>query len=189
MRLKHYANIPIPIPTNIPPNIVLAYIQTFVPTLKHNICVNSFKEIPSDPNLPDDAIFGPWNNTVRTYEIHEITQLAPRISAQARWPVNFQCTPDGIRARAINSKVGTTVWATWTVRPRVNVASPANSESTNSSATVVGEEWELFDEVIIECHRLMMPFTAPYACKIHHDITQKIVDEITKGYCDGTLFQ
>lgn len=191
MRIKHYANFPIPIPSNIPPSVVLAYVQTYVPTLRHNACVKGFEEIPTNPDqLQGDENFGPWDATVQAYQVHSVSQLAPGISRQAWWPVIFQCTPDGIRAKARNSNMNITVWATWTVRPRRQEgASPANSESTNSSVMVVGEEWELFDEILIEAHRLFMPFTSQYTRKLHHDITQSMVAEVTKGYLNGTLFQ
>ncbi|KAI5457083.1 hypothetical protein BGZ63DRAFT_457736 [Mariannaea sp. PMI_226] len=188
MRSQYCASIPIPIPINVPPTIVLAFIQTYVPTLEHNPSVAGFHEIPTDPtSLDNDPHFVPWNDSVRTYQVHEITQLVPGISAQSRWPVVYQRTPDGIRARATASRTGITVWASWTIRPRVEGGSPANSESTaTSSATAVGEEWELLDEIVMECHRLMMPFASSMALKAHRDITQKIVDEAAKRYFDGT---
>ncbi|UZP32431.1 hypothetical protein NXS19_000247, partial [Fusarium pseudograminearum] len=46
MRLKHQVLVTAPIPGHVPPEAVLAHIQTFTPLLKHNAVFTSFSEIP-----------------------------------------------------------------------------------------------------------------------------------------------
>lgn len=187
MRSQHRTLVCIPIPATLPPHVVVAFIQTYAPTLQYNSHVANFTEIPSDPNsIANDPFFGPMDNTVRTFQIHEVTRLLPGISREARWPVVFQSFPDGIRSRA-DPPIGTIVWARWTVRRRY-AGSPALSESTtSSSATEVGEEWDLCEEVLTDANTMMMPFTAKVIDEVHNEISQKIVDEAFKGYLNGTL--
>lgn len=189
MRSEHRTSISITIPNNVPPQVVLASVQTFIPTMRLNDHVADFKEIPTDPNsLPQDAFFGPCNSTLRTFQIREVTQLAPGINREATWPVTMQCIPDGINCRA-KALGGTVVWARWTVRQRQPGVSPTRPESTASSTTRVEEEWELHDEVLVHAHSLMMPFIRSVIHRIHYDISQRVVDEVVKGYFDGTLYQ
>ncbi|KAF7555494.1 hypothetical protein G7Z17_g2116 [Cylindrodendrum hubeiense] len=192
MRSQHYTIVAIPIPINLPPQVVVAFIQTYVPTLRLNDHVAGFEEIPADPScIANDPFFGPWDDTVRSFQVHEITRLLPGVSRETRWPVVFQSFPDGISSRA-NANAGILVWARWTVRRR-DVASPASPASpetaTSSPATEVGEEWELYEEVLTDANTMLMRFTARSVDRIHNQITQRLVDEVCKSYFDGTLYQ
>ncbi|KAK7418740.1 hypothetical protein QQX98_003758 [Neonectria punicea] len=180
MRSEHRTSISIPIPNHVPPQVVLAFVQTFTPTMRLNDHVAGFEEIPTDPSsLPDDAFFGPCNRTLRSFQIREVTQLAPGINREATWPVAMQCIPNGINCRA-KALMGTIVWARWTVRQRHPEDSP----------TRVGEEeWELHDEVLVHAHSLMMPFTKSVIHRAHYNISQRMVDEVVKGCFDGTMYQ
>ncbi|KAH7139634.1 hypothetical protein B0J13DRAFT_66319 [Dactylonectria estremocensis] len=187
MRSQHTTFVTIPIPINLPPHTVVAYLQTYAPTLRHNDHVANFTEVASDPaDIANDVFFGPWDESVRTFQIHEVTRLLPGVSRENRWPVVFQSFPSGINSRA-NANIGTIVWARWTVRHR-DAGSPANSESTaSSSATEMGEEWELYEEVLVDANTMVMPFAARVIDKIHQEISQRIVDDVFKTYFNETL--
>ncbi|KAG9508127.1 hypothetical protein J7337_001689 [Fusarium musae] len=49
MRSKHQIFITVPIPSRVPPEIVLAHIQTYTPMLANNNVIMSFKE--TTPNM------------------------------------------------------------------------------------------------------------------------------------------
>ncbi|KAH7120539.1 hypothetical protein EDB81DRAFT_814375 [Dactylonectria macrodidyma] len=187
MRSQHWTFVTIPIPTNLPPQTVVTYLQTYAPTLRHNDHVASFTEVASEPvDIANDDFFGPWDDSVRTFQIHEVTRLLPGISKENRWPVVFQSFPNGINSRA-NAHVGTIVWARWTVRRRADVGSPANSESTtSSSATEIGEEWELYEEVLMDGNTMVMPFASRIIDKVHQEISQRLVDDVVKAYFNET---
>ncbi|KPM45646.1 hypothetical protein AK830_g939 [Neonectria ditissima] len=189
MRSQHRTVVSIPIPGTLPPHIVVAFLQTYAPTLRHNEHVVGFDDIPCDPSITaSDPFFGPWDASVRSFQVHEVTQLIPGVNRSVKWPVVFQCIPDGICSRA-DHYIGTIVWARWTVRRR-DAGSPTHSDSTtSSSSTEPGDEWELFEEVLTDANTMMMPFTARVIDKVHNQISQRVVDEAFKAYMNGTLYQ
>ncbi|KAK2936908.1 hypothetical protein FoTM2_000124 [Fusarium oxysporum f. sp. vasinfectum] len=170
MRSKHQIFITVPIPSRVPPEIVLAHIQTYTPMLANNDVIMSFKETTPNVELVSrDPFFGTPNSSVRTFFFQS-------------WPVTCLSIPNGIRCRA-DAKAGVTVRTEWIVRPRQEFGS---SPSTSSPGTLA-EEWELYEEVIIEANSLLMPFVARTADEVHRGICQKVVDEVVNKYlANGT---
>ncbi|EEU45676.1 uncharacterized protein NECHADRAFT_61450 [Fusarium vanettenii 77-13-4] len=185
MRSQYRFFISIPIPNTLPPEIVLNFIQTYTPTLQSNPVIADFTEKPTDINgITSDPFFGPPDNTLRTFEIHEVITLAPGLRKETRWPTVFQCTPHGIRSRA-NATAGIVVWAEWVVRPRQDsssAGSPIEAGNTPSTERTLGEEWELYEEVTIEANRLVMPFVSRTSNDVHREICHKVLAEAMKGY-------
>ncbi|KAF5714584.1 hypothetical protein FMUND_7301 [Fusarium mundagurra] len=184
MRSKHQIFITVPIPSRVPPEIVLAHIQTYTPMLANNKVIMSFKETtPNMELVSKDPFFGTPNSSVRTFSSSERLILAPGLTRDRSWPVTCLSIPNGIRCRA-DAKAGVTVRTEWIVRPRQDFGS---SPSTTSSPGTLVEEWELYEEVIIEANSLIMPFVARTADEVHRGICQKVVDEVVNKYlANGT---
>ncbi|KAF4967729.1 hypothetical protein FSARC_4790 [Fusarium sarcochroum] len=175
MRSKHQTFITVPIPSRVPPEVVLAHIQRYTPTLEHNSVVVSFSEItPNAALVLSDPFFGAPNSSVRSFESTERLILAPGLTRDRKWPVTFQSIPNGIRSRA-DARAGVTVWTEWLVRPRQDVGTP-------SSTATLTEEWELYEELVIEANALIMPFVSRTADEVHRTINQKVIDEIERNY-------
>ncbi|KAG5795504.1 hypothetical protein H9Q69_005438 [Fusarium xylarioides] len=163
----------------VPPEIVLAHIQTYTPMLANNNVIMSFKETtPNMELVSKDPFFGTPNSSVRTFSSSERLMLAPGLTRDRSWPVTCLSVPNGIRCRA-DAKAGVTVRTEWIVRPRQDFGS---SPSTTSSPGTLVEEWELYEEVIIEANSLLMPFVARTSDEVHRGICQKVVDEVVNKY-------
>ncbi|KAJ4157695.1 hypothetical protein NW754_009343 [Fusarium falciforme] len=94
MRSQYRFFISIPIPNTLPPEIVLNFIQTYTPTLQSNPVIADFAEKPTDiDGITSDPFFGPPDNTLRTFEIHEVITLAPGLRKETRWPTVFPVHP------------------------------------------------------------------------------------------------
>jgi hypothetical protein len=180
MRTRHVLTVSVPLPSILPPHLVVESLQTYTPTLRHNFCVASFFQIHSDPNsIAADPFFGPWDDTICTFYCHEVTELVPGLNLRSQWPCIFQSTSDGARFR-VTAPRGVNVWVRFSVRPRV--ASPTPSENTATPTASAGDEWELYDEIVVEGNRLVMPFTLPYTQRVHQQVCEKLVDEVFKEY-------
>ncbi|KAM0551717.1 hypothetical protein ACHAPJ_008284 [Fusarium lateritium] len=175
MRSKHQVSISVPIPSRVPPEVVLAHIQKYTPMLEHNSVVVSFSE--TTPNVAlvlNDPFFGAPNSSVRSFESTERLTLAPGLTRDRKWPVTFQKTPNGIRSRA-DARAGVIVWTEWLIRPRQDVSTP-------SSTATLTEEWELYEELVVEASALVMPFVSRTADGVHRTINQKVIDEVATNY-------
>lgn len=184
MRSQHRFLVSIPIPSSLPPEFVLSFIQTYTPTLQSNPVIADFTEKPTDiSSVTSDPYFGPPDDSLRTFQIHEVITLAAGLRKETRWPTVFQRTPHGIRSRA-NATVGIVVWAEWMVRPRQDstATSPVEPGNTPSTDRTLGEEWELYEEVTIEANSLLMPFVSRTSNDVHSEICQKVLDAAMKGY-------
>ncbi|KAM0256654.1 hypothetical protein ACHAPA_012081 [Fusarium lateritium] len=171
MRSQHQIFITVPISSRVPPEVVLAHIQTYTPMLEHNTVVTSFTEISPDVALVvSDPFFGKPNSSIRTFTSRERIVMAPGLIRDRNWPVTCLGIPNGIRCRA-NASAGVTVWTEWVVRMRQDLGTP-------SSTGTLAEEWELYEEVTIEANSLIMPFVARTADGVHREICQKVVDEV-----------
>ncbi|KAH6972851.1 hypothetical protein BKA56DRAFT_592914 [Ilyonectria sp. MPI-CAGE-AT-0026] len=196
MRSRYRADITSPIPGNLPSEVVVAFLQTFTPIIRHNPGMVSFEESPSNPSLiENDPYFGPWDNTVRAFEVREVIQLAPGLRRETKWPIVFQCVPNGALCR-VNAPGGIITWTQWTVRPLSEATvstnldgSPGATASLDDSPgtmTALGEEWELYGETHLEANSLMIPFIFPMTCKILREMSGRIVDEVFKSYFVNT---
>ncbi|KAH6880831.1 hypothetical protein B0T10DRAFT_519250 [Thelonectria olida] len=183
MHSRHVLTASAALPSILPPHLVVESLQTYTPTLRHNFSITSFFHIHSDPNsIADDPFFGPWDNTIRTFYVHECTELVPGVSRRVSWPCVFQSTPNGARFR-VTAPAGIKVWAEFTVRPRIE--SPTPSDSAVTSAINGGDDWELYDELVIEGNRIVMPFTLPYTQRVHQQICERLVDEVFRDYVNA----
>lgn len=57
----------------------------------------------------------------------------------------------------------------------------APDPGTPSSNGTLVEEWELFEEVVVEAHGLLMPFVSRYTDLAHVGICQRIMDDIIEN--------
>ncbi|KAI6774066.1 hypothetical protein HG531_000915 [Fusarium graminearum] len=103
MRSQHHSTVTIPIPRHIPPQVVLDYLQTYEPVLRHNPGMVSWT--PSTLNYETvihDTFFDASdpNQSLRCFEAYEIIRLGPGVGRDCRWPIIFQRVPNGIVSRA-----------------------------------------------------------------------------------------
>ncbi|KAH8736350.1 hypothetical protein BGZ61DRAFT_441874 [Ilyonectria robusta] len=175
MRSQYRTAVAIAIPNHIPSKVVLAFIQTYDPLLRHNPGIVSFEEIPFDiDDISNDPFFGPMDDTVRNFQVREVIWLAPGLTKDMNWPMIYQCTPDGIRNRG-NALAGIIGWTQWAVRPRQGNTPPIGS---GSRTLKTGDEWELWGEVTVEANSLLMPFISNNAKNFLEQICQGVIDEI-----------
>ncbi|KAM5356312.1 hypothetical protein ACJ41O_002958 [Fusarium nematophilum] len=189
MRTQHHLTISVPIPGNLPPSVVIAALQTYIPLIRHHRAMTGFDEVPaSQESIADDPFFPPWDDSVRAYQIRELVTLAPGLSKEVTYPAVFQAVPEGARTRA-TAPAGVVVRAEFTVRQQRRAGtpgpiSPAGSDSTatGSTVTVEGEEYELREETLLEANSLLMPFITDALTRVHREICERIMEEIIKNY-------
>ncbi|KAL6410856.1 hypothetical protein AUP68_07288 [Ilyonectria robusta] len=187
MRSQHVLTVSVPLPSILPPHLVLAALQTYTPTLRHNRSINQYHEIPSDPNYTaGDPFSPPWDGSGRTFYVYELTELWSGIKRRAEYPVVFQSTPSGAWSR-VKTPLGINVWCEWTVRPRAQSQSSTPSESTPNFMTNLADEWELYDTIVIEGNMLFMPFALQYTQRVHQEVCEKVIDEVFKNYVNEAI--
>ncbi|KAF4470669.1 hypothetical protein FALBO_2426 [Fusarium albosuccineum] len=187
MRTQHHLSIATPIPGNVPPGVVVAAIQTYTPLIRHHSAMTGFDEVSATPDVLDnDPFFGPWDDSVRAFQLRELITLAPGLTKEITYQTIFQLVPDGTRSRAM-APAGIVVRAEFTVRQRRATTvpiSPAGSDSTASGSTVtaMGDEYELREEVLVEANSLLMPFITEALATVHRGICERVVVETAKNY-------
>ncbi|KAH6880425.1 hypothetical protein B0T10DRAFT_495406 [Thelonectria olida] len=194
MPSRHTLTVSVPLPSILPPHLVVAALQTYTPVLVHNVTIDKFETITADPSLlANDPFFAPWDDSVRAYHVWWHIELGHGLVRRWQWPVVMQYAPCGLRFRVLTPQ-NVHVWARFTVRPRTTQplasdSSPTSSESTAtpSPMTSVADEWELHDEIVVEGNRLYMPFVLPYAHRAHQRVCENIVDAVFKSYVYGAM--
>lgn len=183
MRSRDKTFVTIPFPSDVPPHVVLDYIQTYEPVLQHNPGVVSYDPVDIDP-----AQFAtdPWldlcefDPSLRLFQAHEVVWLAPGIQKNLSWLILFQRVPDGIVCRC-KAGVGVVSWTEWSVRPRQREESSSGSPSTPSTATPSSQDgddgWELQGIVTVEANRLILPSCMWIAKWLQRQIGQSMVNE------------
>ncbi|KAK2923501.1 hypothetical protein FoTM2_017025, partial [Fusarium oxysporum f. sp. vasinfectum] len=157
MRSKHRILDTAPIPSHLSWEIVLAHIHTYTPLLKHNAVFVSFSETTPD--------FGPPNSSVRSFLCFQRLELAPGLTQDEEWPITFLRIENSIRAR-VDARAGVTVWIECLVRRPANPGTP----STPSTPGSLMDEWELYEEVVVESNTLLMPFVSRMTDLAHRGI-------------------
>ncbi|KAH8683764.1 hypothetical protein BGZ61DRAFT_456255 [Ilyonectria robusta] len=191
MRSQNRTAITLPIPSDVPPRVVLDYIQTFEPTLRHNPGMVAYSEIPFDPGQigPDPFFeFGCEENPIRCFQIQEVFWLGPGLTKEMKSPFFFQRSPSGMRCRC-NAYAGVISWTEWQVLPLHDV-SPTGSGSTSSKPHPLKsnvEQWGLYGVVIIEANRLMLPFCVLNTERYLNTIGQALIKEVCGIYLTGTI--
>ncbi|KAK7416198.1 hypothetical protein QQX98_005395 [Neonectria punicea] len=93
MRSQDHTFVSIPIPSNVPSHVVLAYIQTYEPVLRHNPGMVSYSQLDLDlDQVGNDSFFDSSDpeHTIRAYQAHEVIWLGPGLHKELRWPIFFQ---------------------------------------------------------------------------------------------------
>lgn len=190
MRTTQLLTITVPIPGTLPPGAVLAALQAVNPFVAHHRTVTSIEEVASDPeDTADDPFFGPFDDSFRAFQMEELVNLAPGLSKTIAYKAIFQVIPDGLRSRC-KAPVGVIVRAQWTVRQLhhdrspMGPISPAGSDSTasGSTTTVEGDEYELQEQVLLECNSLLMPFIVDSCASVHRGICENFMVATFKEY-------
>lgn len=100
-------------------------------------------------------------------------ELVAGLTQDETWPITFLKIHNGIRAR-VDARASVTVWIECLVRQ-------AQDPGTPSSNGTLTEEWELFEEVVVESHSLLMPFVSRMTDLAHMGICQRIMDDIIES--------
>ncbi|KAF5705962.1 hypothetical protein FGLOB1_7679 [Fusarium globosum] len=190
MRSTQLLSISVPIPGTLPPSAVVAALQAVDPFVAHHRTVTSLEEVQADPaDTADDPFFGAFDNSFRAFQMQELVNLAPGLGKTISYKAIFQVIPDGLRSRA-KAPVGVVVRAQWTVRQQQQARSPsgpispAGSDSTasGSTATAEGDEFELHEQVLLECNSLLMPFITESCVAVHREICENFMAKTFKDY-------
>ncbi|EXM13874.1 hypothetical protein FoTM2_017001 [Fusarium oxysporum f. sp. vasinfectum] len=181
MRSKHRILDTAPIPSHLSWEIVLAHIHTYTPLLKHNAVFVSFSETTPDFGVvQSEPFFGPPNNSVQSFLCFQRLELAPGLRQDEEWPITFLRIKNGIRAR-VDARAGVTVWIECLVRRRPNPGTLSTSSTPNTPDSFT-DEWELYEEVVVESNTLLMPFVSRMTDLAHPGICQRIMNDILSNY-------
>ncbi|EWZ28454.1 uncharacterized protein FOBCDRAFT_186205 [Fusarium oxysporum Fo47] len=176
MRAKHRTLDTASIPSHLSWEIVLAHIHTYTPLLKHNAVFVSFSATTPDFGLvQSEPFFGPPNSSVQSFLCFQRLELAPGLTQDEEWPITFLGIKNGVRAR-VDARAGVTVWIECLVRRPPNPGAP----STPGTLT---DEWELYEEVVVESNTLLMPFVSRMTDWANHGICRRIMNDILSNYC------
>lgn len=181
MRSQCGMEVALPIPVHIPAQFALEYLQANAPALTQ-VCEDPvFEELPPDPALiADDSFFGPWDENTRLYNISGPIYLAPGLKKAATWSAVYQLIPDGVRLRGVVN-AGVVSWTKWTIRRRQD---GTGSESSSPGLNI--EEWELYGEVMIEAHNLLMPFASLFLRRVIRQLGERAIDGLVQTYYNNT---
>ena len=179
----------VPIPANVPPAVVVATIRSVEPFVRHVGFMSSYKEVPSSiEHFVDDPWFIAPYEEVFSYELEQTITLMPGLARVANCLIYMQRIGDTVRGRANNAIANIIVWTEFSVRIKQNAASPGSSTTSSSATMTDGEEYELFEEAVIEANSLMMPFITPVTIVAHKDLLKKILEEAAKSYFNGVQY-
>lgn len=180
-------SIAVPIPTGLPPAVVVAYLQTVQPIIRNLGTLSRFEETPTTPEASSDPFFGAYPaSPVASYQIFELITLAPGLSKEVTYPAYFQRIGEGVRVRA-NGTAGITGWCEFTVRTRQHPDSPDGSISTPSTTTSGLEEYELFESLVVEANSLLMPFVCHTMEVAHRGLCDKVLQEAIDQYSQAQV--
>lgn len=176
-------SITVPIPTTLPPSVVIAYLQTVQPIIRNLGTLSRFEETPITADaIGNDPFFAtPQSNPVASYQIVELITLAPGLTKEVTYPAYFQRVGEGVRVRA-NGAAGITGWCEFTVRSKMYPDSPNGSVSTPSTVTDGYEEYELFETLVVEANALLMPFVHQTMEVAHRGLCDKVLQEAADEY-------
>ncbi|KAF7543387.1 hypothetical protein G7Z17_g10783 [Cylindrodendrum hubeiense] len=183
MRTQRLLSHSIAIPGNLPPAALITSVQSYIPFLSNHKTMTRYNENTPNPEaIANDPFFDPpWDDSIRFFEVTELVTLAPGLSKEVTYQVVFQRIPDGVRSRA-EAPAGVVIRAEYTVRPRLGPTSPAGSDSTGSTVTAVGDEYEMHEDVAVDANSLMMPFIVGSVVTAHRTICMGVIDEVCKNY-------
>ncbi|KAI1071750.1 hypothetical protein LB507_005444, partial [Fusarium sp. FIESC RH6] len=182
MRSQHHSFVNIPIPRHIPPKLVLDYVQTYEPILRHNPGMVSWSESTlNHETVLHDTFFDASNQSLRCYEAYEIIKLGPGVERDVRWPIVFQKVPNGIVSRT-DAPAKVITWTQWYVRMRQQNEQDVSTPSTATPSSSADDEWELYGIVTLEAHRMLIPWCTRKTKLYQEAIGQGIVDDICSKY-------
>ncbi|KAF4345310.1 hypothetical protein FBEOM_714 [Fusarium beomiforme] len=187
MRVQHHFSFIVPLPASLPPQFLIAWLQEYTTTLKHNFSVVTFVEIATLPaSIAGDPFIGPYDETVRTYHVDEVYELVPGLRARMQWPVVYKSIPDGVCLR-VSAPNGNVIRSKWIVRPSQHGISSPTDSGIGSAAGSAGMEdkWELYDEGYLEGNNLLMPFSRRYIDMVHDIQSKTIVEAATIDFLSG----
>jgi hypothetical protein len=183
MRVQHHFSVTLPLPSTVPHEFVVAWLQRYTTTLEHNFSVLSYVEIPTLPaSIADDLFIGPVDATVRTYHVEERYALNPGLITHMQWPVVYKCVPGGIRLR-VSAPNGNVIRSQWIVRPCQRDSSPITCASGSTPSSTGSEEmWELHDEGYLEGNRMIMQFSSRYISMVHDIQSQALIEAVLEDF-------
>ncbi|KAF5023412.1 hypothetical protein F66182_4512 [Fusarium sp. NRRL 66182] len=190
MRSQKYTSVTIPIPGQIPPQVVVDYLQTYVPILQHNPGIVSYRISTLDHDMINgDSFFNAHDpqQSLRCYEADDVVWLSPGCRKSLRWPVTFQSISTGAVCRA-DAPAGLICWTQWSVQPRQADAATAESVSTPSTATppsLEENEWELYGGTKIEANSMLLPWCISNTRSLQISIGQGIINDVCAKHGSG----
>lgn len=178
MRTRRQFHRSVPIPANVPPAAVVAALLSLHPIVRHLGDMFRYEKIPTDIDvIIDDPWFViPSEHPIVSWQLSQRLHMAPGLSREVQYPTFLQRVGDKVRGRA-DGTARVFVWTEFSVRKKPTY--------TNGAPATGADEYELYEEVIMECSTLLMPFIVTSTNEAHRKMCTGIVREVTENYLKG----
>lgn len=196
MRKQHHITIRIPIPLDVPPELVVGAIQSYTPTLRHHPLITKYEKRDLDAAgealLREDPTFSadPPAHGLAFFNIWEDVVVVPGlITKPVAFPAVYRHVDNGMRFRA-HASGGVVVWGNMTVARRGGTGSNEVADPKSEQADARGEgllaaqggtEWELVNKVSAEASIFLLPLVKWSMTKSNTALSQKVVDEVVEA--------
>ncbi|KUI55864.1 hypothetical protein VP1G_03292 [Cytospora mali] len=205
MRSQHHLTVRLPLPRDLPPDLIISALQSYTPILKHQALVTNYQQTSIDlAALQADPFFRADGLDPAAFTVYERVTFLPGVAKEISFPVLVQRFQNGIRARAA-APAGVSVYSQHVVNRkgaaggavgegaiedggrwlREDRAMQARMEKVSSKEIVDkvsggGEagEYEMVETVSVECNSMLMPFVKGSMEAAHRDICRKIIEEL-----------
>lgn len=166
----------VPIPTHLPPEVVLQALHAFEPLITANPFLESYERRPVPvEDLVADPFFRDDGRNLRAFIVLDRVPIIPGVgwaSKHVSIPCVFQSFARGARCRA-DAQAGVTVRSSYEVRRRGEVEG-----GPDAAADSVAGDFELVEIATVECGSLVRSFVKRSFASAHEEILQRLVDEL-----------
>jgi hypothetical protein len=173
----------LPLPTHIPPERVVAHLQSFESLITpHPYLVRYERRPVVIRDVIDDPFFREDGLRLSAYVVTERIKLMPGVGKDIHIPAVFQSFHTGVRCRA-DASGGVRVWSSYEVAPRNAAAfEGADEESLNSSTVDDAEGYDLVERVTLTCSPLVKRFVVKSIEPAHKEICERMVEDMIESY-------
>lgn len=207
MRSQHHLTVRVPLPRDLPPDLVVSALQSYTPIFKYQALVTRYEQTSVDvASVQADPFFRADGLDAAAFTVYERVPILPGIGKEISFPALFERFHNGVRGRAA-APAGVSVYSQhvvsrigaddesarpgwiedggrWLSEDRAMQARMEKVSSKEVSDEVAGGgeagEYEMVETVSVECNSLMMPFVKSSMEGAHRDICRKIIEEVAE---------
>jgi hypothetical protein len=185
MVAQHSFTLRLPLPTHIPPEEVIAHLQSFDSLITpHPYLVRYERRPVALPDLIDDAFFREDGMRLSAFVVTERIKLMG-MNKDITIPAVFQSFHNGVRCRA-DASGGVRVWSSYEVTPR-KVATFERAEEGSVNSEDGGEDaegYDLVERVTLTCSPIFKRFVVKSIEPAHKEICERMIEEMMQRYRD-----